>query len=129
MSTISDYEQRQKEIERLLTETIVVNIFVENQGKIPRDKLSQSLITITYSSTASLLRRLKGNIKETPVSVSVDPIDNAEKDNPFNNVIKTCKDDPNMFCVRIATYLPISPIGLGTDAILTHTITGLRAKK
>ena len=119
-----EYDQRQSEIDQLLTPYIVREIVLENLGQI-KPQLQQPenrLIILTFSSTAALLRRIKKTVIEKPLSIDCVTIEKGRLMNPVSRVIASC-DPSTQFCVMLTTILPLSLLGLGPDQMLTHTTT------
>jgi hypothetical protein len=119
------YNQRQAEIDQLLTPFVVKEIVLENLDQIKPHLLEQHnrLVILTFASTQALLRRLQRTIMEKPISIDSTTIEKGRLMHPASRVIKNCQPE-TQFCVMIVTLLPLSALGLGKDGMLTHTTTG-----
>ena len=123
MNEVNNFIERQQEIDRLLTSSIVQSILSENWDTISTglDK-NKRFITILYSSTQSLLRKLTQKQDEEPIDIVYKSIDDIPQSS-INKTILTCKSLPSSICISIGTYLPTSIITSKNDSIYTHTFT------
>jgi hypothetical protein len=110
-----------------LTPYLVKQIVLDNRETIKSglEKPANRLVVITFASTASLLRKIQGNQSDRPIAIEFLTIEDGRKMNTQSQVLKNCNPDSE-FCVIIATWLPVSSLGLGPDQILTHTTTGFK---
>jgi hypothetical protein len=127
MENYVEYQLRQNAIERSLTAHLVKELVLDNRDAM-RTGLENPLyrtVVMTFASTASLLRRVRGDKSDNAISIEFLTMEDAMNMNPNSKVLKKCKPSEE-FCVIVATWLPVSALGLGPDQLLTHSTTGFK---
>jgi hypothetical protein len=138
---VTEFENRQKEIDAKLTPPVATQIFLpfekefyENLKAHPENRV----VLITFASTAALLRRIKGQAEEKPMSVQYTTVQgrmrkflNLEACGEIISGSKTAsyvQKDLSSFLVVVGTYLPIGMLG-GPNMLYTHSLTALKFRK
>lgn len=133
MQFVQQSLKNENEIKQLLTPNIVAQWSLDYANKIMPKLLSDEnlrCVILTYNSTASLVRKLKGSPNDNPIDISHISLADAFKIYPRSQTLKICQDDPSKktYAIIVGTYLPISMFGGQNDKLSTFSITALKIK-
>jgi len=122
MNPVQEFLERQQEIDRLITPTIVFEIMKENEKEIiSLVSPLKRVVYIVYMSTQSLHRKLSGQ-DDKPFKIVSTSFGEALQV-ASTNTGKKCKDLPRSICVCIGSYLPTGFLTGGNDSVYTHSFT------
>jgi hypothetical protein len=130
LETLGTSEQRNDNIQKLLTPEKVIELFIEclNSSEFPhvdRTDYKGKLFTIVFHSTQALERWLQNKSsgsESSPIEFLSMPIGEAVNYYPSIDSVKICTTNPNFSCITVSTLLLMSIFG-GQDTAISHSFT------